>query len=362
MAQRYVTGAAAIVATIGCLKIAAPILAPVLVALVVAMLCAPAVDHLKARNLSTWSALALLLAVTALFGLIAGAILHASADQLRERLPLYQERLSEQSNAWKATLIASGVSVETIEAFEPLGQGLLSESAADLLANSVVALSQILAAAFLATVLLPRALALPSLRQGEAAPGGFAIPELRRFTREARRGMLYLTASLLLSGLGVTLWFSILSIDFAPLWGLLTFILGYVPSVGMLVAAVPAILQAYLQYGIGLAVASGLGMLAVTTLLMWMTRQAMAEFLRLPTLVAIVSAVFWVWVLGPLGALLTWPLNSLSLMLLRSNENTQWVPRLLGSREQQSRRAGPAENPRPRLRASRKHRGRGRAS
>jgi len=350
------------VATIGCLKIAAPILAPVLVALVVAMLCAPAVDHLKARNLAAWTALALLLAGTVLFGLIAGAILKASADQLRERLPLYQERLAEQSDAWKAGLIASGVSVETIEAFEPLGQGLLSESAADLLADSVVATSQILAAAFLAIVLLPRALTLPSQRQEEAVQEGSALAGLRGFAQETRRGMLYLTASLLLSGIGVTVWFTILGIDFAPLWGLLTFVLGYVPSVGMLVAAVPAILQAYLQYGIGPAAAAGLGMLVVTTFLMWMARQAMAEFLKVPALVAIVSAIFWVWVLGPLGALLTWPLNSLSLILLRSNENTQWVPRLLGSKEEQRRREDSVEEPRRRFRASRKHRGRGRAS
>ena len=53
---------------------------------------------------------------------------------------------------------------------------------------------------------------------------------------------------------------------------------------------------------------------------------------------------FWVWLIGPVGALLSMPITVLVVLVLQHNERTQWVAALLT-------REGAAADPAPRGRA-----------
>jgi predicted PurR-regulated permease PerM len=112
----------------------------------------------------------------------------------------------------------------------------------------------------------------------------------------------------------------------------LAFLLNFVPSIGSIIAAVPAILLALIQLGSGTALMAGLGYLVVNIVIGSIIEpRIMGRGLGLSTLVVFLSLVFWGWVLGPVGMLLSVPLTMTLKIALDSREDTQWIGVLLGS-------------------------------
>jgi predicted PurR-regulated permease PerM len=134
------------------------------------------------------------------------------------------------------------------------------------------------------------------------------------------------------TGFTVFLWLIILGIDFPILWGLLAFLLNFVPNIGSLLASVPAIILALIQFGLGKAVLTAMGYFAVNTIFGSILEvRIFGKGLGLSTLVVFVSLIFWGWVLGPIGMLLSVPLTMIIKIILESNESTKGMAILLGS-------------------------------
>ena len=127
------------------------------------------------------------------------------------------------------------------------------------------------------------------------------------------------------TGTLITIWLSILGVDFPVLWGFLLFLLLFIPSVGSIVAAVPAVLLALVQLGGGSAVLTAAGYLAIGTILGNVVEpRIMGRKFGMSTLVV------WGNLLGLVGALLCVPLTMTLKLACESSEDTQWIAVLLG--------------------------------
>jgi predicted PurR-regulated permease PerM len=116
------------------------------------------------------------------------------------------------------------------------------------------------------------------------------------------------------------------------LWGLLALLLNYIPNIGSILASVPAILLALIQLGVGKAVIVLVGYLVINIIIgNVLEPKIMGRGLGLSTLVVFLSLVFWGWVFGPVGMLLSVPLTMTVKIALDSNEDTRWISTLLGS-------------------------------
>jgi predicted PurR-regulated permease PerM len=121
-------------------------------------------------------------------------------------------------------------------------------------------------------------------------------------------------------------------VDFAVLWGLLTFCLNYIPNIGSIIAAVPPVLLALVQYGPGTALAVAIGYVVINVVFGNLVEpRVMGRGLGLSTLVVFISLVFWQWVLGPVGMLLSVPLTMTLKIILDGNDETRWIAILLSS-------------------------------
>ncbi len=135
----------------------------------------------------------------------------------------------------------------------------------------------------------------------------------------------------LLTGVVITIGLAILGVDLALLWGVLAFLLNFVPNIGSIIAAVPAVLVSLLQYGLGTACVVVVLYVVVNMVVgnvlepRWMGRG-----LDLSTLVVFASLVFWGWVLGPVGMVLSVPLTMTVKIALEDHPDTRWMGILLG--------------------------------
>ncbi|MEJ2034102.1 MAG: AI-2E family transporter, partial [Deltaproteobacteria bacterium] len=138
----------------------------------------------------------------------------------------------------------------------------------------------------------------------------------------------------LATGIFIAIWLAILGVDYPLLWGVLAFLLNYVPNIGSIIAAVPAVLLALVQLGTTSALLAAAGYLAVNMVVGNVVEpRFMGRGLGLSTLVVFLSLVFWGWVWGPIGMLLSVPLTMMIKIALASNEETRRFAILLGSEE-----------------------------
>jgi len=130
--------------------------------------------------------------------------------------------------------------------------------------------------------------------------------------------------------IGIVTW--VIGLDFPLLWAMLAFLLNYIPTIGSIIAAVPAVLLALIQLGPAEALSTAIGFLAVNMVFGNIIEpRLMGHGVGLSPLVVFVGLVFWGWVFGPVGMLLSVPLTMTLKLALESSDNTQWIAVLLGS-------------------------------
>ena len=135
----------------------------------------------------------------------------------------------------------------------------------------------------------------------------------------------------LITGALIALLLILMGVDFPLLWGMLAFLLNYVPTIGPIIAAIPAILLTMVQLGLFKALLVGIGYAAVNVILGAIIEpKLLGRRLGLSTLVVFLSLVFWGWVLGPIGMLLSVPLTMIVKIGLEASEETRWIAVLLG--------------------------------
>ncbi len=136
----------------------------------------------------------------------------------------------------------------------------------------------------------------------------------------------------LLTGFIIWIALSIVGTEYAFLWAVLAFILNFIPNIGSIIAAVPAVLLTLVQLGVFSSVAVGIIYIAVNIIVGSIIEpKVMGRGLGLSTLVVFLSLLFWGWLLGAVGMLLSIPLTIMVKIALDTNENTKWIAILLGT-------------------------------
>jgi predicted PurR-regulated permease PerM len=159
-----------------------------------------------------------------------------------------------------------------------------------------------------------------------------SLSTIEKFSQHAKRYMVIKTLISAATGLLIWLWLLILGVDYPVLWGTLSFLLNFVPNIGAILAALPVALLALVQLGVGSALLSVLGFMVVHIVVGNLIEPKLTgKGLSLSTLVVFLSLVFWGWVLGPIGMILSVPMTSLVKIALESYEETRGLAFMLGS-------------------------------
>ncbi|MBC6503515.1 MULTISPECIES: AI-2E family transporter [Citrobacter] len=154
----------------------------------------------------------------------------------------------------------------------------------------------------------------------------------------------YLALKTLLSlwtGAIVWLGLALMGIQFALMWGVLAFLLNYVPNIGSVISAVPPMIQALLFNGIYECVLVGALFLVVHMVIgNILEPRMMGHRLGLSTLIVFLSLLVWGWLLGPVGMLLSVPLTSVCKIWMETTTGGSKLAILLGPGRPKSRLPG----------------------
>lgn len=327
---RILIGLAAFVIIIAGMKAAAEILVPFLLAAFIAIIAAPAIFWLERRKLPAWLAITVvILGVVLVIGLI-GTLIGTSVNDFTQQLPDYQLRLGDEINAVTAWLNARGfrVSLEGITQYVDPGRAM------QLVSNFLKGLGGVLsntALIFLTVIfMLAEASSFPRKLRLMLGPSG-SIGGFQQFLDRMSAYIKIKTLTSVGNGVLVTIWLLILGVDYALLWGVLAFLLNYVPNIGSIIAAVPAVLLAFIQHGMLSAILTAVGYIVLNIVIdSIIAPRFTGRGVGLSTLVVFLSLIFWGWVLGPVGMLLSVPLTMTVKIALDSRQDTQWLGIMLG--------------------------------
>lgn len=313
------------------LKAAQTIVVPFLLSVFLTVVGVPPLAWLRRKGVPNSLGVGIVVIGMVLVVVLMVSLIGTSVADFTSRIPYYQERLDQQITTLLDRLGLDDRFGSTRELLATVDPGAAIDMVGGLL-NSVSGIfNYTFLILFSVVFMLAEVANIPDKLGAAFSSSEETLRAFTRFNKSLNRYIGLKTAIGLVTGVAVTIWVTILGLDFPLLWGLVAFLFNYVPNIGSIIAAIPAVLLALVQWGIGRALVVAVGYLVINVLIGNLVEpRVLGRGLGLSTLVVFLSLVFWGWVLGPMGMLLSVPLTMTLVMALESHERTRRVAILMG--------------------------------
>ncbi|MFV2006204.1 MAG: AI-2E family transporter [Longimicrobiales bacterium] len=339
---RFLLLAAAVVVVVAGLKLGAPILLPFALALFLAVMSLPIMFWLQ-RRMPPWLSILITVLVTVTIFSVLILLTVQSISELEPRLDGYRTsltQLGESTVAWvRGNDLLGGSAVDRYLTLDVIEAGAVF----DFLGGAARQAGSLVSTTFLVLLLmvfmLAEATVFPYKLRAIMSPRAGSGRRMTKIISEVQAYLGIKTAVSLVTGLLIGTWAWLLGLDFPVLLGLIGFALNYVPTIGSILAVIPALFLSLVQFGsFGHSVLVLGGYLFINAVFGNIIEpNLMGRRLGLSTLVVILSLIFWAWVWGPIGALLAVPLTMVVKIMLENTEDLHWVAVLLDKSPPQAR-------------------------
>lgn len=324
---------AAVIIVFAGIKSSASIIVPFLLSLFIAIILMPMLNFLIAKKIPMAFAMLLVVAflvlIFSLFGIIIG---HATNDFMGN-LSAYETHLRERLEGVFEWLHAHGIALPEKNLLKMLDPGALFTY----MTGALKGLGAVLTNGFvilLTTVfmMLEGVAYRKKIAYIYRKNNSNAQKQLNEILEKIKHYMALKALISVGTGLLVYLLLRLFGLDYAVLWSVLAFLLNFIPNIGSIMAAVPAVLLAMVQLDFVAALWIATGYILINTLVGSVVEpKVMGRGLDLSTLVVFLSLIFWGWLLGPVGMLLSIPLTIMVKIVVDSNESTRWIAVMLGA-------------------------------
>lgn len=316
-----------LVIVIAGLKAAAPIILPVLAAALVALACLPLTRRLERLGLPRTPAILMVMLVVTVSLVGVTVVVAGSVRSFLGSLAMYQVRVWELVSAFRAWLESRQLDLPDSVWSAPGSTSRFSD-VATVVAESLLSLfsgtSLVLFVMFF--ILLEAHTFGAKLQAAYGTDTGLELISDQVYRYLNIKAAMSLLTAVLAAGINLSL-----GVDFPLVWALVAFLFNFVPTVGSIIAAVPPITLAFLEFGPSRALGVTIGYLVVNLgISSFLEPRIMGERLGLSPLVVILSLVFWAWVWGPLGMILALPLTMIVKILFESSSDLKPIGILLG--------------------------------
>ena len=346
------TGNARIIVILACIVIliagareASSIIVPFLLSLFIAVMCGVPFNWMRKKGVPAFIAIPIIIAVIfgAAFGV--GAYIGASVNDFLQQLPLYQKRINDLMVMIIKWLRGYHIYISQRMILNYFDPGSIMNMVANLLSGLGSALTYAFLILFTVIFILIEASSF-SRKVELSGTSRTSIETIDRIARSIEKYVALKTWISLATGIVVMLWLMVLGVNYPVLWGVVAFLLNYIPNIGPLIAAIPPILLSLVDSGLGSAGLVTVGYIVIKTVMGDILEPVfMGRGLSLSMLVVFLSLIFWGWVLGPVGMLLSVPLTMVIKISCESFPSTRWIAILLDSEAPAPKESNGGDNP-----------------
>jgi len=332
-AERYtfLLPAACFVIVVAGMRAAAPLVVPFLLAAFIAIICSGPLVWMERRRIPTSIAVLIIITVVIMTGIFIATFVGASLSAFYENMPTYEQRIDLFLTHLLERADHYGIHISSkilVQYFDPSAvikwiAGVLS-GFGGMLTNTFLIIMTVV-------FILFEVASMPDKIRRALPDADNTLVQLTTIMNGVKQYLGLKTLLSLLTGVAVAIWLLLIGIDYPLLWGLVAFALNFIPNIGSIIAAVPAVLLALVQLGVGEALLAASGYLLINMVVGNMLEpKLLGRGMGLSTLVVFVSLVFWGWALGPVGMLLSVPLTMILRIALDCNPRTRWMAIILG--------------------------------
>ncbi|MCT7942144.1 AI-2E family transporter [Shewanella holmiensis] len=330
MAVRSFIVMACVVIVLAGIKAASPIVVPFVLSAFLAMICNPAIRLMSRFKIPKALSVLLLMLFIVLLGLWLASLVGSSINEFSKQLPVYRAQLIEQF-AWMLDKLQSfNIHISRQKVLEYFDPGMALSMTTNMLSGVGSVMANLFLIILTIVFMLFEAQDMPKKLHLALDDPDMRLKQIDKFLHSVNQYMMIKTLVSLATGVIVGIGLSIIGIDYALLWAVIAFLFNYIPNIGSIIAAIPAVLLAFIQFGPGAAGATGLLYLG-TNMVMGnvIEPKFMGKGLGLSTLVVFLSLIFWGWLLGSVGMLLSVPLTMVVKIGMESSQSGMWLAILL---------------------------------
>jgi len=319
-----------LVLIIGGMKTAAHIVNMVLLAYVLVLLTVPIHRWLTKRRVPSFVAvLFILLSIVGLFAIV-GLFIGMSIAQLEKDLPAYQAQLMDTVTNVQTWLAGKGLDISTLPLPTSIPLSSIAQPALSFASKLFSGISSGISSIALVMVILFFAL-LENGRAVTRIQNAFAssrdtLASIRTVNDGLRKYIVLKAVTGAAMAVADTALLFAVGVEFAPLWGLLAFLMNFIPNIGFAIAVIPPVILAFLQFGLGKALIVLVGYVIINTLVNTiLAPRIMGKGLNLSPTVIFIALLFWSWVLGGVGIFMAVPLLIMVKVLAGEYDDTRWL-------------------------------------
>ncbi|NMP16621.1 AI-2E family transporter [Thalassotalea sp. Y01] len=336
------TGAVRVLLILTCLvvimagiKTASNILIPFLLSVFIAIMCNPLVTKAEQYKVPKALAIVLIIALFVGIGMTLAGLIGNSLNELSLLMPEYKAQITQKFAGLIDKLADYNINVSSKLLVQYLDPSAAMGFAADMLSGFGGIMANVFLILLTVVFMLFEASSISGKLHLALKDPEMKIERIDRFLTSVNQYVAIKTWVSLLTGTLVSVMLWVIGLDFFILWGVLAFLFNYIPNIGSIIAAVPAVLLAFVQFDPSVALAIGAGYMVINTVIGNMVEpRFLGKGLGLSTLVVFLSLIFWGWLLGTVGMLLSVPLTMIIKIALESSEEGKWLAVMLGDEDE----------------------------
>ena len=314
------------------LHVASNVFIPLVIAWFILQVLSPVLKIGRTLRLNAWLNVALVFAILAVFGLVGFRFIAAQVVEFAQVYALYSDKLTEWISHVMQVL---GVPPEAVRNFDWLG--ILKDNAKNI-SSLIIALSSkfVLTFVFLMFMLVEAPYLDDKVNKAFGRNSGRVMKILNTISEQVSR---YLgTLALISLATGICAWIALTALDvqLAAGWGVLTFLLNFIPTVGSIIATIPPVVMAIIQFSPGLfkPVIVLVSLTAIqVTIGNIITPKVVGDRLGVSPVMILLSLLLWGMIWGIPGALLSTPIISIIKIVCENIPLLRPIAILIGSGE-----------------------------
>ncbi len=321
---------ACVVIILAGIKTASPIVVPFVLSAFLAVICNPAIVLMTRYHIPKWLSIILLMGFIVLMGLWLASLVGSSVTEFSKEMPKYREQLIEQF-AWILEKLKDfNIQISKQKVLDYFDPGMALSMTTNMLSGVGNVMANLFLIILTIVFMLFEAQSMPRKFHLALDAPDKRLQQIDKFLQSVNQYMVIKTLVSLATAVVVGIGLTIIGVDYALLWAVIAFLFNYIPNIGSIIAAIPAVLLAFIQMGPGAAGITGL-LYVGTNMVMGnvIEPRFMGRGLGLSTLVVFLSLIFWGWLLGSVGMLLSVPLTMIVKIGLESSQSGSWLATLL---------------------------------